>query len=68
MTYRKSDEPFGLLPKKSPMDLERGGELFSVQPSSEIEPMSRRSPELDVPASRPAKGQLGTRDQGRSSP
>lgn len=32
MTYRKSDGPFGMLPKKTAMDLERaGGEsLFTI--------------------------------------
>ncbi len=68
MTYRKSDGPFGLLPKKTAMDLEWGGELYTVLPQRETEARNHRGPELDLPASRAARTQPEKGDQGRSSP
>ncbi len=62
MTYRKSDGPFGLLPKKTAMDLEWGGELFAVPAQREIDLRGHRGPEVEPPASRPAEGQSGARD------
>ncbi len=66
MTYRKSDGPFGMLPKKTAMDLESSGGLYAVLPRDDAEPKNPRAPKLD-PASRPAGGPPG-RDQGQSSP
>ncbi len=67
MTYRKSDGPFGMLPKKTAMDLESSSGLYAVLPRDDAEPKSHRAPKLDLPAPRPAGGPSG-RDQGRSSP
>ncbi len=66
MTYRKSDGPFGMLPKKTAMDLESGGGLY-VLPRGDAEPKNHRAPKPDLPASRPAGGPPGG-DQGQSSP
>ena len=53
MTYRKSDGPFGMLPKKTAMDLEWAGGLHTGVPQREIDSRSHRAPEPDFPASQP---------------
>ena len=63
MTYRKSDGPFGMLPKKTAMDLESASGLYVVLPRSGVEPRTHRGPELDSAASRPREGRPVTRDR-----
>ncbi len=60
MTYRKSDGPFGLLPKKTAMDLEWIGGQYPVSPSRENDPGGHRDSRIDLPPSRPAESQSET--------
>lgn len=60
MTYRKSDGPFGMLPKKTAMDLESASGLYTVLPRSDVEPRTHRSPE-PAAVSRPRESRPVTR-------
>ncbi len=57
MTYRKSDGPFGLLPKKAAMDLEWASGLYSVPARREDEPRRDHVSTLDPSASDPTGAQ-----------
>ncbi len=50
MTYRKSDGAFGLLPKKTAMDLEwPAGSRLSALQGKETDPAGHRAPESELP-------------------
>ncbi len=55
MSHYKSDEPFGLLPKKTAMALDSVGGLFSMPLRRAGDPISHSDPRLDVPSAQPAK-------------
>ncbi len=59
MNQYKSDEPFGLLPKKTAMDLDSVGGLFSMPLRRDVNPSSHCDPRLDVPSSQPTKRSAG---------
>ncbi len=56
MTQHKLDEPFGLLPKKTAMDLDSVGGLFSM-PLPRNGDSGNRDQKLDIPGSPPAAKQ-----------
>ncbi len=52
MSYRKSDGAFGLLPKKTAMDLEWPAARTPTPRGREVEPSSHRIAEIDIPIPR----------------
>ncbi len=64
MSHQKSDEPFGLLPKKTAMDLDRTGELFPMAPPRESEPTAPQDQRFEAAGSQ----QTGAEASGAASP
>ena len=61
MTYRKSDGPFGMLPKRTSMEFESASGLFILPPRNENEPSGHRGPER--PEARPTEDRAETGDR-----
>ena len=61
MTYRKSDGPFGMLPKRTSMEFESASGLFVLPPRNQTESGNHRGPER--PAARPAEDRAENGDR-----